>query len=55
MPVLSDIEIELDAREVVLALHRGQKAPEALIEETRSAIIQSKDLIHPQAVYRSRK
>jgi hypothetical protein len=52
MPILSDIEIELDAREVVLALHRGQKAPEALIEETRIAIIQSTDLIHPRAVYK---
>jgi hypothetical protein len=52
MPVLSEIDIELDAREVVLALHRGQKAPEALIEETRTAIMQSKDLIHPRAVYK---
>jgi hypothetical protein len=51
MPVLSDIEIELDAREVVLALHRGKKAPEALIGETRDAIARSQDLIYPRALY----
>ncbi|MBW2094788.1 MAG: hypothetical protein JRI80_07855 [Deltaproteobacteria bacterium] len=52
MPVLTDIEIKLDAREVVLALHQGKKAPEAMIEETWDAIGQSQALIHPRALYR---
>ncbi len=51
MPVLSDMEIELDAREVVLALHQGKKAPEALIGETSDAIAQLQNLIHPRAFY----
>jgi hypothetical protein len=51
MPVLANIEIKLDAREVVLALHQGKKAPEALVGETRDAIAQSQDLVHPWALY----
>lgn len=51
MPVMTDIKIELDAREVVLALHQGKKAPEGLIRETTDAITQSRDLVHPRALY----
>ncbi len=51
MPVMTDIKIELDAREVVLALHQGKKAPEALIDEARDAITQSRGLVHPRALY----
>lgn len=51
MPVLTDIKIELDAREVVLALHQGKRAPEAMIEETREAIARSQGLIRPRALY----
>jgi len=51
MPIMSDIEIKLDAREVVLALHQGKKAPEALIEGTRDAIARSQELVHPRALY----
>ena len=43
--------MKLDAREVVLALHQGKKAPEAMIAETRDAIARSQDLIHPRALY----
>ena len=51
MPVLTDMEIKLDAREVVLALYRGKKAPDALVDETGNAIAQSQDLVHPRALY----
>ncbi len=51
MPVLTDMEIKLDAREVVLALHQGKKAPKALVDETKDAIAQSQDLVHPRALY----
>ena len=52
MPVLTDIEIELDAREVVLALHQGKRAPEALVDETAIAIEQTRRLIYPRALYK---
>jgi len=52
VPILSDIEIKLDAREVVLALHQGKRAPEALVDETAIAIEQTSDLIHPCALYK---
>lgn len=51
MPVLKDIEIELDAREVVLALHQGKKAPETLVDETRDAVARTQGLLHPRALY----
>ncbi len=51
MPVLTDIEIKLDAKEVVLALHRGKKAPDALVQQTGDAITRSQSLIHPRALY----
>lgn len=51
MPVLKNMEINLDAREVVLALHLGKKAPEAMIAETRNAIARSRELIQPRALY----
>jgi hypothetical protein len=51
MPVLEDIELSLDARDVVLDLHRGKRAPEALVDETVRVIEQSGDLLHPRAVY----
>ena len=52
MPVLTDIEIELDAREVVLALHQGKRALEALVDETAIAIEQTRRLIYPRALYK---
>ncbi len=52
MPILEDIDITLDAREVVLELHRGKRAPETLVEETTTVIEQSGDLLRPQAVYK---
>ena len=51
MPLLEDITITLDARDVVLELHRGKRAPETLVEETRKVIEDARDLIHPRAVY----
>ncbi len=51
MPVLSDIPIELDAREVVLALHQGKKVPPSLVSETRTAISKSRPWMHPRALY----
>jgi len=52
MPILSDIEIKLDAREMVLALHQGKRTPEALVDETAIAIEQTRDLIYPRALYK---
>jgi hypothetical protein len=51
MPVLEDIDITLDAHDVVLELHRGKRAPETLVCETMKVIEQSVDLLRPQAVY----
>ncbi|MFZ0449782.1 MAG: hypothetical protein WAL98_11125 [Desulfatiglandaceae bacterium] len=51
MPVLEEIDITLDAREVVLELHRGKRAPEALVDETTAVIEQSRKLFRPRAVY----
>lgn len=51
MPVIEDMDIEIDALEVVLALHHGRRAPEELVEETRAAIERSRNLIRPRAVY----
>ena len=52
MPVLKDVEINLDPRSVALALYRGKKVPEKIVEEIGKAIEQSHDLIHPVALYR---
>ena len=52
MPVLSDIKIDLNAREVVLALHQGRKAPPELIDQTQEIIEQYKSLLHPLAIYK---
>ena len=52
MPVLADIQIEISANEVVLALHHGRKAPPKLVEQTQTAIERSRTLLQPQAVYK---
>jgi hypothetical protein len=52
MPVLADIQIKINALEVVLALHCGRKAPPKLVEQTQTAIEQAQTLLQPQTVYK---
>jgi len=54
MFVLTDIQIKINAHEVVLALHHGRKAPPKLVDQTQTAIEQSQTLIQPQAVYKGK-
>ena len=50
MPVLCDIDIDLDAKEVVTALNHGRMTPQ-LINNTKKAIAQAKDLVRPTVAY----
>jgi hypothetical protein len=52
MPVLNNIQININAREVVLALHHGRKAPLKLVEQTQAAVEHAYTLLQPQAVYK---
>ncbi len=51
MPVLDNITIEVDPREVVLALHHGKRAPEELVSEAETIFSQCKSLLEPRVVY----
>ena len=50
MHVLCDIDVDLDAKEVVTALNHGRMSPK-LISDTEKAIIQAKDLVRPTVAY----
>lgn len=51
MPVLSDIQISINAEDVLLAMNNGRKAGRKLIDETARAIEIAEKLWHPGAVY----
>ena len=51
MPILTHMEINLDPKEVVLALHQGKRAPEELVVEARETLEECQGLLQPRAVY----
>jgi len=51
MPVLENIALEIDPKEVVLALHHGKRAPKDLVSKAEFVLAQCKDLLEPRAVY----
>lgn len=52
MPVLTDIQIKINAHGLVLAMHHGRKTPPKLVEQIQEAIEQAQTLLQPQAVYK---
>jgi len=51
MPILSDIQIKINAEDVLLALSNGRKSNPSLIDEIVKAVQVAKKLWQPQAVY----
>lgn len=51
MPILSDIQIKIDAENVLLAMNNGRKSNPKLIEETVKAIEIAEKLWRPRAAY----
>jgi hypothetical protein len=51
MPILSDIQIKINAEDVLLAMNNGRKSNPKLIDETVKAIETAEKLWQPRAVY----
>ncbi len=51
MPILSDIQIKINAEDVLLTLNSGRKSNPKLIDETVKAIETAEKLWQPRAVY----
>ena len=51
MPILSDIQIKINAEDVLMAMNNGRKSNPKLIDETVKAIETAEKLWQPRAVY----